>query len=113
GLVRVHPGGKGLEMRQDTPDGPVAPGAAPRGCQRLLEVLLKRARQAGRPGLACAGRSLPQRADTAGTGPGRGAGPVAMPDSSFLQAKNTGRPTRQNRRPPPYAGGPALWNYFV
>ena len=48
--MRVHPGGKGLEMCEDAPDGPVAPGTAPRGCQRLLEVLLKRARQARGPG---------------------------------------------------------------
>src|SRR5512145_1971675 len=49
-FVRVHLDGKGLEMRQDALDGLVAPGPAPLGRQRLPEVLLKGARQAGRPG---------------------------------------------------------------
>src|SRR5262249_6151482 len=45
-------------MRQDTSDSPVAPGAAPRRRQRLLEVLLKRPRQAWGPGHALVGPFL-------------------------------------------------------
>jgi hypothetical protein len=60
GLVRVHPGGKGLEMGQDALDRLVAPGSAPLGGQGLPEVLLKGPRQAGRLGepLVCALLSL-------------------------------------------------------
>jgi hypothetical protein len=48
--MRVHPGGKGLEMGQDPLDCLVAPGPAPRGRQGLPEVLLKGPCQAGCPG---------------------------------------------------------------
>src|SRR5215510_12007799 len=95
GLMRVHPGGKGLEMRQDAPNGPVAPGAAPRGRQRLLEVLLKRARGgASRP---CTGPSLPRRADIVEIALGHGAGPAATLDWSSRHTENTGRPITLSR----------------
>jgi hypothetical protein len=48
GLVRVHPGSKGLERRQDPLERLVAPGPVPRGSQGLAEVGLKRPCQARR-----------------------------------------------------------------
>ena len=54
----MHPGGKGLEMRQDALDRLVAPGPAPFGGQGLAEVLLKGPRQAGRPGEPLVGALL-------------------------------------------------------
>jgi hypothetical protein len=45
-------------MRQDPPDDLVTPGAVPLGGQRLLEVLLKRPRQAGCPGEPLVGALL-------------------------------------------------------
>jgi hypothetical protein len=48
--VRVPPGGKGLERRQDTLDRLVAPGPVPRGGPGLAEVVLKSPCQARRPG---------------------------------------------------------------
>jgi hypothetical protein len=41
GLVRGHPGSKGLELRQDPLDRLVAPGPVPRGSQGWAEVWLK------------------------------------------------------------------------
>ena len=47
--MRVHPGGKGLEMGQNALDRLVALGSAPLGGQGLPEVLLKGPGQAGCP----------------------------------------------------------------
>src|SRR5262245_43565112 len=54
----MHPGGKGLEMRQDALDRLVAPGPAPLSGERLPEMLLKSPRQAGRPGESLIGALL-------------------------------------------------------
>src|SRR5262245_303777 len=58
GLVRMHQGGKGLEMRQDALDRLVAPCPAPLSGERLPEMLLKSPRQAGRPGESLVGALL-------------------------------------------------------